>query len=242
LEAAAEPKHLLWSLVFIKVYSTEEVHCSIVGWPDPKTFRKWSWYFLEKTACLAPEIINLENRFRKYDGTTTCLVSIDCTDCPVFEPWPWDPKWYSQKFNGPGLKYEVGVCIRTADIVWINGPFVCSTNDSTVFKEGLANLLAEDEGVECDAGYKGHYSLKSKDVSSSRLQRREKNKTRARHENINARLKLFQVLNVPFRHSNPREAMMEKHGLCFKAIAVITQLKAERGEKPFDVTYTTAYF
>jgi hypothetical protein len=92
-------------------------------------------------------------------------MSIDGTDCPVFEPWPWDPKWYIYKFNGSGVKYGVGVCIRTGGIVWINGPFVCSTNDSTVFKEGLAHLLAEDEGVECDTGYKGHNALKNNDVT-----------------------------------------------------------------------------
>jgi hypothetical protein len=98
------------------------------------------------------------------------LISIDGTDCPVFEPWPWDPKWSSHKFNGPGVKYEVGVSIRTGGIVWINGPFACSTNDSAVFKEGLAHLLAQDEGVECDAGYKGHNALKNNDVNNSRLQ------------------------------------------------------------------------
>jgi hypothetical protein len=42
LDPHAQPKHLLLSLVFIKVYSTEEAHCCIVvGWPDPKTHQKW---------------------------------------------------------------------------------------------------------------------------------------------------------------------------------------------------------
>ena len=30
--------------------------------------------------------------------------------------------------NGPGLSYKVGVCIKTTHIVWVNGPFVASTN------------------------------------------------------------------------------------------------------------------
>lgn len=243
LEDAAKPKHLLWSLVFLKVYSTEEVHCRIVGWPDPKTYRKWScWYFLEQISGLQAQTIKLSNRFRLYDGTTSCLMSVDGTDCPVFEPWPFDPKWYSQKFNGPGIKYEVAVCIKSGDIVWINGPFECSKNDGTIFCEGLALLLAEDEGVECDSGYMGHKAMKNNNVNNSRLQRREKNVVRARHETVNARLKVFNILNVPFRHSNPRDAMMQKHGVCFKAIAVITQLKFEAGEKSFDVKYTTNYF
>ena len=40
-ENGAMPKHLLWAMVFLKVYSTTFVHCRIVNWPDPKTFRKW---------------------------------------------------------------------------------------------------------------------------------------------------------------------------------------------------------
>ena len=41
-----EPKHLLWTLVFFKVYSTENVHCKIVKEPGKKmttakTFREW---------------------------------------------------------------------------------------------------------------------------------------------------------------------------------------------------------
>ena len=33
-----QPKHLLWALVHLKVYGSEETHCSIVGWPTAKTF------------------------------------------------------------------------------------------------------------------------------------------------------------------------------------------------------------
>ena len=31
IKDGTEPKHLLWALIFLKVYSTEEVHCAIVG-------------------------------------------------------------------------------------------------------------------------------------------------------------------------------------------------------------------
>ena len=30
-KAGADRKHLLWALVFLKVYASEEVHCAIVG-------------------------------------------------------------------------------------------------------------------------------------------------------------------------------------------------------------------
>ena len=41
-----QPKHLLWALLFLKVYNTEEVNSSIVGCNE-KTFRKWTWKVIE---------------------------------------------------------------------------------------------------------------------------------------------------------------------------------------------------
>jgi DDE superfamily endonuclease len=240
-EPSAEPKHLLWALVFLKIYATEEVHCRIVGWPNPKTFRKWSWFFVTKISDMKDAIIVFDRRFDGFDGSTNCLISVDGTDCPVNEPWPFDRKWYSHKFNGPGVKYEVGVCIATGFIVWINGPFVCSTNDATIFNGELANLLTEDEGVEVDGGYKGSAKFKTPSVSLSRTQRKQKASVRARHENVNARLKVYNVLNIPFRHLNPRLEMMEKHRKCFFAVAVITQTKLQNGESLYDVEYSTSY-
>lgn len=237
LDTGAMPKHLLWMLVFIKVYSTELVHCSIVGWIHPQTYRKWTWYMLEKVAELKHTVIKLDNRFDGWDGRAQCLISVDGTDCPVNEPWPWEKKWYSKKFNGPAVKYEVGVCIATGYIVWIKGPVVASVNDSTLFKQHLAGLLAEDEGVEVDAGYKGHDALKAPIVAVSSVARKEKSVVRGRHENVNGRLKIFNMLNFPFRHLNPRDGMMKKHGLCFDAIAVVTQIKFEAREVLYGVNY-----
>ena len=68
LDSNAKLKHLLWSLVFLFVYSMEEVHCRIVGWPNAKTYRKWTWYMLEKIAALKDEVISLNNHFQGYDG------------------------------------------------------------------------------------------------------------------------------------------------------------------------------
>lgn len=240
-DEAAKPKHLLWALVFIKVYASEAVHCCIVGWPDKKTFRKWSWYFLEKIFYLKDDIIVLDKRFEQWDGSSMCLMSIDGTDCPVMEPWPFETKWYSKKFNGPGVKYEVGVCIRTGYIVWISGPFHCSKGDATIAKEGLIPLLAEDEGLEVDAGYTGHDKFKAPSVALSSNERKEKSIVRGRHENVNSRLKIFNVLNVPFRHLKDEADMMKKHSWCFTAIAIITQLKFEAGERLYDVNYNVNY-
>ena len=52
-----------------------------------------------------------------------CKVTVDGTDFRIQEPIPFNPKWYSYKFKGPGLRYEVAICIKTGWIVWVNGPF-----------------------------------------------------------------------------------------------------------------------
>ncbi len=40
------PVHLLWALLFLKLYNIEHVHSALVG-ADEKTFRKWCWVFVK---------------------------------------------------------------------------------------------------------------------------------------------------------------------------------------------------
>lgn len=241
LRKNAHPKHLLWALLFLKTYGTTAVLRRLCGWPSRMEHREWTWYFIERIAALHPDVIKLDNRFHGYDGTTRCLLSVDGLDCMVNEPWPFDEKWYSQKFNGPAVKYEIAVCIKTGYIVWLNGPFVASASDATICINGLIPLLADDEGLKVDAGYRGHDKFKRPETANSRDGRKQKSVVRGRHENVNSRLKIFDVLNIPFRHLQPRSKMMEKHGKCFEAIVVVTQLKFENGESLYDVPYDLSY-
>ena len=59
----SKPKHLLWTLYFLKVYPREAPGCSAVGGSkgaiDPKTFRKWVWLFIERIAELADEVVSI---------------------------------------------------------------------------------------------------------------------------------------------------------------------------------------
>jgi len=52
-----QPVHLLWALMFLKVYATEPVHCSLAGGVDEKTFRKWSWMFVHGIADLEAGVV-----------------------------------------------------------------------------------------------------------------------------------------------------------------------------------------
>jgi hypothetical protein len=166
-----------------------------------------------------------------------CLISVDGVDCQIQEPWPFDEGIFSKKFNGPGYKYEVGVCIMTGDIVWINGPFKAGRNDKTIFeKDGLKDMLADGEGIEVDAGYQGDDSLKNPSISQSREDRKQKSKVRARHENVNSYLKKFGVLDNIFCHKSA-----DKHQMCFEAVAVITQLRFEMVRGLYGVEYNAQY-
>ena len=58
----------------------------------------------------------------KNDTGEDCLVSVDGTDFMVETTGP-NQLLYSYKFKKPGLRYEVALCLKTGDIVWINGPY-----------------------------------------------------------------------------------------------------------------------
>jgi hypothetical protein len=48
--------HLLWALMFLKLYVSEHVLCSMAKC-DEKTFRKWTWLFTSALADLVPECV-----------------------------------------------------------------------------------------------------------------------------------------------------------------------------------------
>lgn len=59
LEAGAKPYHLLWALLFMKIYANDDVLCSMAGGVDSKTFRLWRRYFIN---LIADRVFPLEVR------------------------------------------------------------------------------------------------------------------------------------------------------------------------------------
>jgi hypothetical protein len=85
-------------------------------------------------------------------------MTVDGTDCRVSEPRPYIKKynrqWYSIKFGRAGVRYEIGVCIKTGNIVWYNGPYPCGAyTDCRIFQCRLKWLLGPTEKVLVDRGY-----------------------------------------------------------------------------------------
>ena len=96
-----EVKHLLWALVFLKVYNTEDTHCCLVGWPPRKEFREKSWAIVKTLSNAKGKVVQIENRLQnaprqQTDGKLFVYLMSDMTDCHINEPHPFDPKWFSK--------------------------------------------------------------------------------------------------------------------------------------------------
>lgn len=243
-----KPIHLLDALYFLKVYPTESVHAAFSG-ADEKTLRKWNWKIIEAIAelpcvrrrsfvgaCAALLInqppssssfwffspqIQWENRLINDNGST-CKITVDGTDFRIYEPTPFSSRWYSHKFKGPGLRYELGVCIQTGEIVWVNGPFPCGDYpDLRIAREGLIYALAASpvkEMAVADGGYNDGYEFFDTPTGINDNEQYMRSIARARHETINNRLKNYGALQKRWRHSR------NLHGVVFHAVVNLTHL------------------
>ena len=70
-------------------------------------------------------------------------------------PTPFNAKWWSHKFNGPGLRYEIALCIRTGEIVWANGGLPCGEwPDLRLARNAFIGRLQLGEKALADGGYR----------------------------------------------------------------------------------------
>lgn len=158
-------------------------------------------------------------------------MTVDGVDFPIQEPTPFSKKWWSHKFDGAGLRYEVAVTINTGDIVAFHGPFPCgSFPDLKIFRLGIKPLLGPGEKVIADRGYRGDTRTCTPDNHLNLKHRQAMKRARARHETINGRLKKWRILKDVFRHR------ILKHNYIFRCVLVIVQIEIENGNAPFQVT------
>lgn len=161
------------------------------------------------------------------------MVTVDGTDFRIEQPTPFKKKWYSFKFNGPGLRYEVAVSILGGDVVWTNGPFPCgSWPDISIFRSGLIDMLRPNEMVEADKGYRGQPDkIRTPEDFHSQEERDLKRRASSRHETVNRRFKQFSILKKQYRHD------LRDHQKNFRAVVVLTQLSIKNGEVLFAVDF-----
>ena len=175
----------------------------------------------------------MSNRYINQNGSE-CLLSVDCLDLLILEPGPGsDPVWFSHKFNGPALRYELGICIQTGWLCWVNGPKPAGEfNDLSIFRLHLKGALGEGERVECDEGYRGDLRTRTPQDHMNNIQwKRMKANAMARHETINGRIKAFKSMSDVFRHSK------HSHFLHFMTVATLVQSEIIEGRGVFQIDY-----
>ena len=155
----------------------------------------------------------------------------------IQEPMPFSREWWSHKFNGAGLRYEVAICIQTGDIVWVNGPYPPARHqDISIFRHLLKGMLGEHEKVVADSGYDGDWQCCTPKKARSRRHFVEMSVARDRHETVNRKLKYWQALKHEFRHN------LQQHHIVFRSVATLTQIAIEHGHGPFQVDYRRDHF
>ena len=113
-------------------------------------------------------------------------------------------RFYSHKYKKSGLRYEVGLCILTGDIVWINGPYECGVwPDIKIFRNALMFELDDGERCVADDVYVGEHPdrIKCPKGFPNRDESKEmESYVRGRHETVNKRFKQFGALKQVWRH------------------------------------------
>ena len=165
------------------------------------------------------------------DNGSICKVTVDGKDFCTFKQTPFDPIWRSHKFNGPGVRYEMAICIQTGWIVWINGPFPRGIPDRNISREWLNYELKDGELYLADGGYCDGQQYSMTPNGLHNLDQYIKKLARACHEAVNGWFKHFGILQQQFHHN------VHLHYEVFGAVANIVQLLIMMGHTPFDVEY-----
>jgi hypothetical protein len=181
----------------------------------------------------SPPKILFENCFIGDTGED-CLILVDGVD---FKMPHYGPTFSSHKFTKKsGLQYEIGICIKTGSLVWINGPFACGKwNDIQIFRSSLLSHLEDGERVEADDGYVGeaHYVKCPKNFTNPKENEKMQSYVHHHHETVNKRFKDWGIMKEAFQN---RE-MVYLHGDVLRSVAVITQVAINEGEALFSVEY-----
>lgn len=115
------------------------------------------------------------------------------------------------------------IYVKNGFIVWVNSGFCCRSNpDLKIFQIRMKNYLLQNETVITDDGYTDPKCVQISSVPKD--SRKAHYEIRAKHENVNRRLKQFLVLEKRFRHD------IWFHTVCFHAVAKISQLCMENKE------------
>ena len=91
------------------------------------------------------------------------------------------------------MRHEIGISLRTPDIVWVNGGFPAGEHaDMKIAREGMFDWLEPGERIIADDGCRGSHKIIC--PKSGRRDNCLLRKILARHKMINQRAKRYKVL------------------------------------------------
>lgn len=225
LPDGARPKHLLWSLYFLRCYDEEHKEKVFLR-AARNTIRSYVHPIVKCISDLAVDIIDFDRRFEGNTPVQGHNVYVDCSAFQATEERkPFSKAWSSVKHGKKaGLNYEVCTSLATGFIVWTNGPFPAGEwPDKKIFDRDLILHIKQGEKVLADSGYTGrdtYITVTGRQENDPILKR-----IKARHEQVNGWMKKWNCLSKVFRHDK------QMHYQCFHAVAVITQIEMETGYK-----------
>ncbi|KAJ3280198.1 hypothetical protein HDU76_009248 [Blyttiomyces sp. JEL0837] len=214
--------HLLWALLYLKVYPTEILAASHLR-TSPTNYREKVHVAVDILAELHG--INMEDRWVKWNlDKPSCY--LDGLDVIIRERRPIDKGLYSHKFHHAGYRYQVATALGISAIVLVAGGLPCgSWSDMKMARQFVFPLLEEGEWIAADRGYRGDRRIISYVSGTGAAVRRHNENIKnmkARHETVNKRLKDFNILVVPFRGD------IGRHNIVFAAVAEVTNIKLRR--------------
>lgn len=233
--------YLLFAFHFLKVYPTEGQRQNRWHQCD-KRLRENGWDMLLRIQALKAAKIKWPTAAEIADNIW--IGSVDGTHVKTMEPthpvYPKDPDAFSYKNRAAGLSYEIVVSMWESKIIWMNGPYLASYHDSTIFDEpgGLREKMqGTGKRLIGDRGYSAHDDIVSTMNSHDSAEvSKLKIRARLRHEGVNSKIKTLRATDsARFRHMGKHHDGQDKFKICMEAAIVITQYKMEITEPLFDI-------
>ena len=215
----------------MKTYDTEDQVASRFGCHE-QTARKRIQYYLQRIASLKEQKISWPTDW----GDATFIISVDCINFGVNEPWhPTLHKmkeYFDRKGGKAGQTYEIALHLWQNRIVWISGPHRPNDGgDRAIFiaQGGLNDRIPNGKKAIADKIYTGLEKIALHNSLDTEAVRVFKRRARARQESINTRLKSFGCLKQRFQHG------IAKQDVVVTAVAVVCQYQLENGSPLFDI-------
>lgn len=218
-----ERKYFFLALCFIRKYPGESTLRALFGIRSAKTVRKWVWIYIGRISFLKEFVILMPGNVT--DDRVLIWLTVDGTDCRINEPTPFSKKWYSVKFGGPAVKYEIGIDMA-GNICWVSKLYRGGKSDLSIYQSpgGLRDHMPPNRLAQADDGYKDgdDHTITRIYYTDPHELRVLKRRALCRHEKVNGFFKKFVAFGETWIHG------VEKHETAFHACAVLAQLSIEK--------------